>query len=213
MGNALQSYARRAWAGLLRKEQSISTGLFIGLLIWTVTRLVDGITGSGTIEYHTAYSETTLASGRPATKIDVTLTNLSTDTAVSNLQASISDPDPRTVFSVAPNDSRCAYEPPAWVDTDKAVCAAHTAGMAFTAPMLVPGTSVRFGIKFTQASDAVDWPIVRIKPDGAAKFQLIEPGLQTFVTRHEPALLVALLAIALLLITISAASSVPKTDA
>jgi hypothetical protein len=196
-------------AGLLSEKQSIATGLLIGLVLWTVTRLVDGITGSGTIEYDTVYTPTIRANGQPGTKIEVTLTNLSSDTTVTTLQVSINDPYLKTTFSTDRDDSNCAFEPPAWAAD--AICEPHNVGMTFEAPMLVPGTYVRVGIKYTQASDATHAPIVRIRPDTATKFQLVEPGLRTFLARHEAALLLSLLGFTLLLFCISVAAGVPKT--
>lgn len=193
---------RRLVRGLLRKEQSVATGLLIGLIIWTVTRLVDGIAASGTIEYDTDFSATALNNGKPAWLMSVVLTNLSTDTPVTNLEVSIADPYLKTDFSTDRAESYCSYEPPAWVG-NAAVCEPHRDGMAFTAPMLVPGTSVRVSTMFTQAADATHRPIVRIKPDGSSKVQLVEPGVQTFVARHEAGLLIGLLSAALLLFGVS----------
>lgn len=197
---------RRLALGLLRKEQSVATGLLIGLIIWTVTRLVDGIATSGTIEYDTDLSAAALKDGRAASLMNVVLTNLSTDTPVTNLEVLIADPYLKTVFSTDRAESYCSYEPPAWVGND-AVCDPHPDGMTFTAPMLVPGTSVRVSTKFMQTADATHRPIVRIKPDGTSKVQLVEPGVQTFVARHEAGLLIGLLSAALLLFGVSVALS------
>lgn len=202
---SVRAAIRRFFEGLLRKEQSIATSVLIGLIIWTLTRLVDGIATSGTIEYDIDVSADTLKDGTPASLIEVGLTNLSTDTPVTDLQVLIADPYNRTLFSTVREDSHCAYEPPAWVGNG-AVCEPHRDGMTFTAPMLVPGTSVRVGIKFTQRADAAHGPIVRIRPDGP-KVQLVRPGVQTFVARHETALLVSLLAVALCLFGTSVAMS------
>jgi hypothetical protein len=201
----------RVMAGLLSEKQSIATGLLIGLIVWTMTRLVNGVTASGTIEYATVYSPTTLADGQSATKIDVTLTNLSRDTTVTHLQVSINDPYLKTTFSTDRRDSNCAFEPPAWAAD--ATCEPHNVGMTFEAPMLVPGTYVRVGIKYTQAPDATHRPIVRIQPDAESKCQLVEPGLQTFVARHETALLLGLLGITFLLFCISVAAGVREASA
>jgi hypothetical protein len=67
--------------------------------------------------------------------------------------------------------------------------------MEFETPLLVPGTYVSVAIKYTQKPDATHEPIVRIRPKDTTNFQLIEPGLRTFVARHEQALLVGLLVI------------------
>jgi hypothetical protein len=205
----VRAAVRRFIAGLLRKEQSIATSVLIGLVIWTLTRLVDGIAASGTIEYNVDVSSDTLADGSAASLIEVELANLSSDTAVTNLEVMIADPYGKTRFSKANGDFHCAYEPPAWVGND-AVCDAEPDGMAFTAPMLVPGTSVRVGIKFTQLPEAQYDPIVRIRPDVTSKVQLVEPGVQTFVARYEAPLLLTLLAVALVFFGMSVAASKPE---
>lgn len=205
----VRAAVRRLVEGLLRKEQSLATSALIGLIIWTLTRLVDGIATSGTIEYDIDISSDTLGDATAASLFEVELTNLSTDTVVTNLQVSIADPYNKTIFSTAQGDSHCAYEPPAWVGND-AVCEPYRDGMTFMAPMLVPGTSVRVGIKFTQRPDANHDPIVRIAPAVTGKVQLVEPGLQTFVARYEAALLVTLLAIALSFFVMSVATSDAK---
>lgn len=209
--NGLAQQLKRALAGLFHKQESVATSLLIGLIIWTITRLVDGIATSGTIEYDIEITSTTLANGTAGHLIEVVLTNLSTDTPVTDLQVSIADPTFKTTFSTARADSYCGYQPPAWVG-DGAVCDPHRDGMSFTAPMLVPGTFVRVGSKFTQAPDAVREPIVRIKPGAAQKVQLVAPGVQTFVARHEAGLLIGLLALAVLLFGISIATSQPASQ-
>lgn len=205
----MRAAVRRFVGGLLRKEQSLATSALIGLIIWTLTRLVDGIATSGTIEYDIDISSDILRNATAASLIEVELTNLSSDTSVTQLQVSIAHPSDKTIFSTAPGDSHCSYEPPAWVGND-AVCEPHRDGMTFTAPMLVPGTSVRVGIKFTQPPGETRDPIVRIAPAITSKVQLVEPGVQTFVARYEAALLLSLLAIAFLLFAMSVATSEPK---
>jgi hypothetical protein len=200
--------ASRVIASLLSDKQSIATGLMIALIVWTVTRLVDGITNSGTIEYDTVYTDTTLANGQPAKRIEVTLTNLSSDTAVSKLRVAISDPYRKTIFSTERGDSSCAFEPPAWAND--AICDSHDIGMTFEAPMLVPGTSARIAMKYTQSNDATQRPIVRIRPEATGKFQLVEPGVRTFVARYEAAVLLSLLCFTFVLFIISLAAGMPK---
>jgi hypothetical protein len=184
---------RRIVSGLFSEKKSIATALMIGLLIWTLTRLADGVTGSGTIEYKTVYSPATLKDGTKGQQIEVTLTNLSKDTAINGLQATIHDPKGQTTFSDEPQDSFCIYQAPAWADDGN--CAPNPISMEFETPLLVPGTYVSVAIKYTQKPGATHEPIVRIRPKGTTKFQLIEPGLQTFVARHEQTLLVGLLVI------------------
>ena len=192
-------------AGLLSDKQTIATGLLIGLIVWTLTRLVDGILATGTIEYQTVYSPAKLDNGMDGTKIEVTLTNLSRDTSVNGLKVVINDPSGKTTFSNNPRDTNCAFEPPAWADD--AICEGHNDGMIFEMPMLVPGTFVRLAIKYMQ-SGAAHQPVVRIRPQPDSKLQLVEPGLQTFVARHEVALLLALLGTTLVLFGISVTANI-----
>jgi hypothetical protein len=195
----------RLIAGLLSEKQTIATGLLIGLIAWTVTRLVDGILGTGTIEYQTVYSPAKLDNGMDGTKIEVTLTNLSRDTSVSGLKVVINDPTGKTTFSNNPRDKNCAFEPPAWADD--ATCEAYKDGMTFETPMLVPGTFVRLAIKYMQ-SGALHQPVVRIRPQPDSKLQLVQPGVQTFVARHEVMLLLALLGATLVLFGISVTANI-----
>jgi len=195
----------RLIAGLLSDKQTIATGLLIGLIVWTLTRLVDGILATGTIEYQTVYSPAKLDNGMDGTKIEVTLTNLSRDTSVNGLKVVINDPSGKTTFSNNPRDTNCAFEPPAWADD--AICEGHNDGMIFEMPMLVPGTFVRLAIKYMQ-SGAAHQPVVRIRPQPDSKLQLVEPGLQTFVARHEVALLLALLGTTLVLFGISVTANI-----
>jgi hypothetical protein len=184
---------QRITAGLFSEKKSIATALLIGLLLWTLTRLADDVTGSGTIEYKTVYSPATLNNGTKGKQIEVILTNLSKDTAINGLQATIHDPKGMTTFSDKPEDSFCVYEAPAWAEDGN--CAPNPISMEFETPLLVPGTYVSVAIKYTQKPGATHEPIIRIRPKDTTKFQLIEPGLRTFVARHEQALLVGLLVI------------------
>jgi hypothetical protein len=184
---------QRISAGLFSEKKSIATALLIGLLLWTLTRLADDVTGSGTIEYKTVYSPATLNNGTNGKQIEVILTNLSKDTAINGLQATIHDPKGMTTFSDKPEDSFCVYEAPAWAEDGN--CAPNPISMEFETPLLVPGTYVSVAIKYTQKPGATHEPIIRIRPKDTTKFQLIEPGLRTFVARHEQALLVGLLVI------------------
>lgn len=184
---------QRISSGLFSEKKSIATALLIGLLLWTLTRLADDVTGSGTIEYKTVYSPATLNNGTKGKQIEVILTNLSKDTAINGLQATIHDPKGMTTFSDKPEDSFCVYEAPAWAEDGN--CAPNPISMEFETPLLVPGTYVSVAIKYTQKPGATHEPIIRIRPKDTTKFQLIEPGLRTFVARHEQALLVGLLVI------------------
>src|SRR2546421_9787577 len=71
----------RLLAGLLGKDQSVATGLLIGIIIWTLTRLGDAVTRSGSIEYAVKYSRATIANGTAGNKMENRLTHPSRDTA------------------------------------------------------------------------------------------------------------------------------------
>jgi hypothetical protein len=172
-------------------------------------RLVDGIASNGTIEYDIANTPATLADGRPGHRVRVTLTNLSADTALTNLKASIAAPTADIVFSVDPKDRSCAFEPPGW--GGQPTCDAFASGFDFLAPMIVAGTHVQFEVKYTRPEGSAVMPIVRIKPD-TTKFRLVEPGFSTFVARNQVGLLLGLLMIALVMFFLSVAAGVPKGE-
>jgi len=204
------SWWRRFFNGLLSKDKSLATGLILGFMAWTLMRLVDGITSNGTIEYDIAHSPTSLADGRDGYLIRVTLTNLSADTPLTNLKASIAAPTADIVFSVDPRDRSCAFEPPGW--GGQPTCDAFASGFDFLAPMIVAGTHVQFQVKYTRPATSSTEPVVRIRPE-AAKFRLVEPGFSTFVTRHQVAILLALLLLAMVTLFLSVAAGVSEQTA
>jgi len=201
---------RRFFNGLFSKDKSLATGLILGFMAWTLMRLVDGITANGTIEYDIANTPATLADGRDGFLIRVTLTNLSADTALTNLKASIAAPTADIVFSVDPKDRSCAFEPPGW--GGQPTCDAFASGFDFMAPMIVAGTHVEFEVKYTRADTATELPVVRIRPD-AAKFRLVEPGFSTFVARNQVGILLALLLLAIVTLCLSVAAGVSESPA
>jgi hypothetical protein len=207
MPKKVLSWSHRLLAGLLSKDQSIATGIVLALIVWTLTRLVDGVTNAGTIEYNTEVKPATLADGRMGSVMVVTLSNLSRDTPLMNLQASISDPSGKVAFSTDARDRACAFEPPAWGENP--TCDPYSTGFDFMAPMLVPGTQARFGIKYTIPSKERVEPVVRVKPDGKTTFRLIKPGIETFIVRHETGLLLTLLGGTLLIFVWGVVASVP----
>lgn len=200
---------RRFFNGLLSKDKSLATGLILGFMAWTLMRLVDGIASNGTIEYDIVNRPATLADGRAGHVIHVTLTNLSADTALIHLEASIAAPTADIVFSADPRDRSCAFEPPGWGGQPR--CDAFASGFDFMAPMIVAGTHVEFEVKYTRPDGSSAEPIVRIKPE-TTKFRLVEPGFSTFVARNQVGLLLALLAIALVMFFLSVAAGVPKGE-
>lgn len=193
--------------GLLSKDNSFATGLLLGLLVWTFTRIADGITGSGTIEYDVTYAATTLKDGRAGALVSVVLTNLSHDTAVQNLEVTISDPLATTEF--IPGEEHCAYPPPTWAQDAK--CEAFPTGLNFYAPWLVPGNQVSLAIKYVGSLEPGKRPIVRIRPsDTDTKLRVIEPGFETWVARHEMGVLFAILIVASLLLMASVAAGITR---
>jgi hypothetical protein len=203
------SWGQRFLAGFLSSsDKSLATGIVLALIAWSVTRLVDGVTTTGTLEYDTTISPTKLAEGQPGSLILVKLSNLSGDTLLTNLEATLSDPSGKIRFSTNPKDRGCAFEPPAWGENP--TCDPHVTGFAFTAPMLVPGTYATFGIKYTVAAGADVKPVLRIKPDGSTKVRLVEAGLETYIARHQTGLLAGLLLVTLVLFLLSVAAGVPK---
>src|SRR5258708_25150703 len=89
---------RKLMRGLGAKDHSFATGLLLALLVWTLTRIVNGIAESGTIEYDVAYSPSVLADGRSSSTITVTLANLSREASIRNLAVVISDPSGKVEF-------------------------------------------------------------------------------------------------------------------
>jgi hypothetical protein len=200
---------RRFFNGLLSKDKSLATGLILGFMAWTLMRLVDGIAANGTIEYDIANSPATLADGRAGQRVRVTLTNLSADTALTNLQASIAAPTGGIIFSADPKDRSCAFEPPGW--GGQPTCDAFASGFNFVAPMIVAGTHVQFEVKYTRPEGSSALPVVRIRPE-TTKFRLVEPGFSTFVARNQVGLLLTLLVLALVMFFLSVAAGVPKGE-
>jgi hypothetical protein len=200
---------RRFFNGLLSKDKSLATGLILGFMAWTLMRLVDGIAANGTIEYDIANHPATLADGRSGYVVRVMLTNLSADTALTNLKASIAASTSDIVFSADPKDRSCAFEPPGW--GGQPTCDAFASGFDFLAPMIVAGTHVQFEVKYTRPDGNSALPIVRIKPE-TTKFRLVEPGFSTFVARNQVGLLLALLMLALVMFFLSVAAGVPKGE-
>lgn len=204
-------YLKRFVAGLLSKDKSLAVTLLIGLIAWTLVRLIDGIAASGTIEYATTIRRATLHDGRDGQLIEVRLENLSRDTAMKNLRVSVSDPTGRLEFGVHPSDRACSFQAPAWGENP--LCDAYANGLSFAAPMLIPGTSARLAIKYAhRGKDAGAAPVVRIGPDGSTKVRLIEPGIETFLVRHETALLLTLLIVAAVLFIVGTAAGLSTSE-
>ena len=203
------NWLHRFVVGMLSKEKSLATGVLLALILWTVTRLVDVVTGNLTIEYDVRYTPAVFADGRKGTKIEVTLTNLSNDTAVSELQVAIVGPT-EMVFTNARADASCAFQAPSWGDEPQ--CDPHHDGIAFTAPMVVPGTEVVLSTLYTVPAGSGARPTVRIKPGTEKEFRLVKPGFRTRIARHETELLLGLLGLAIVVFVVSVAAGISKSD-
>ena len=197
----------RVSVGLMSKEHSVGTGLLLGLAVWTLTRLVDSVTQGGTIEYQSNYRTVSVGAGHTMSEIEVRLTNLSRDASVKNLEVIIYDPHDRIVFEATP-PGRCAFGVPAWAKDAK--CNPNVNGMAFLAPMLIPGTTVAVAIRYAGPIVGDGRPIFRIKADADSKIRLTGPGWETWVAQHEGRLLVVTLVVTLVLLLISVGAGVAK---
>jgi hypothetical protein len=193
--------------GLREKDQSIASGLLIGLILWTLTHLVDSVTSNGSIEYAVAYSNSTLKDGTHVYQMEVEVTNLSSDTPVPNLEVSIQNPGADHQATFYPAETVCKFEPPSWVGSS--LCDSHDDGGDLIVPLLVPGTSVRMAMKYLGSISPTERPIVRIRPGTVSNFRLITPGPVTFITRYETHLLLGILLVSVALFVISVSASAP----
>jgi hypothetical protein len=200
----------RVARGLREKDQSIATGLLIGLIIWTLTHLVDSVTSNGTIEYATAYTNATLKDGTHVYQIEVDVSNLSSDTPIPDLEVSIQNPGPDNQATFYPAETSCKFQPPSWVGS--ALCDSHDDGGDLMVPLLVPGTSVSMAMKYLGSIEPAARPIVRIRPGTVSNFRLITPGPATFITRYETDLLLGILLLAVLLFVISVTGGAPSDE-
>jgi hypothetical protein len=188
----------RVVAGLLSREHSVATGLLIALTVWTLTRLVDGITGSSTVEYDVRYTTTALADGERVSRVEVTLTNLADDETLTGLTAAVSDPRLKAVFIQPPE---CRFAPPSWVERAECRVTGPKEGFLFTAPTLVSGSRAWFAVNYRGSVEEPGRPVVRIK--AGEKLRLVTPGIVTFIVRNESALLLSLLGLTLILLVLS----------
>jgi hypothetical protein len=194
----------------MSKEHSIATGMLIALAAWTLTRLVDGVTQGGTIEYAATYAQVATGDHRPGSKITLTLTNLSRDTTVTNLNVAIYDQQGLIKFDET-EPGECAFGVPAWAEGAR--CKPRGDGMVFMAPMLIPGTSVQVAMRYQGPITGPDRPIFRIKADADSQIRLVSPGLETQLARHELPLLAGLLVATLALLILSVGQGVIKAAA
>lgn len=202
------AWTSRLIFGLLSKEQSIATGLLLSLLIWTLTRVVDGITKSPTIEYDVRYNSTVMADGSKASSVTVGLTNLSGDITIRNLAVTISDPRNKSKF--LPTEARCAFPPPMWAE--EAECVAYASGLSVVAPLLMPDNTVTFTVKYLGSTKFGERPIVRIRPGAAdQKLRVVEPSFVTFIARHENVILMCIFVLTAIFLCASIVAG-PHTD-
>ena len=208
---AIRSWFPKMARGLLSKDHSFATGLLLALLVWTLSRLVDSVVGSATVEYAISTKTVKLASGQDGTRLSVELSNLSRDTALRDLEVVVHDPKGATEFSVNPRDTSCEHPEPAWAADG--VCTAKKDGLFVVFPSLVAGNRVRASIAYSASAANVDRPTVRIRPttDGDVKLRLMKPGFDTWLVRHEVALLLFFfVAVAVLFVASIASTSEQK---
>ena len=194
----------RVLAGLLGKEHSVVTGLLIALTVWTLTRLVDDVTGRSPIEFDARYMETELKGGEVVSRVEVTLVNLSADETLTDVQAAISDPRLTAQF-IKPAD--CRFAPPSWVDQGRCDLSERE-GFFFTAPTLVAGSRAWFAVNYRGSREEQSRPVLRIKAGSTDKLRLLPSGIETFLVRNETALLLSLLGIALVLLVLSVGAGI-----
>ena len=200
---------RSFFRGFLSKDTSFATGIVLALLGWTLARLVDGITANSTIEYEITHQAATLADGRAGFSTHVVLTNLSADTAFTNLHAALSSPANDIVFSTHQGDSQCAFESPGGIGDP--VCKAYSTGYDFQAPMFLAGKSMEFSVRYLIPAGSKSRPVLRIQPDSTT-FRLVEPGFQTFVARNQTIILLGILLIACVLLFLSVAAGISTPE-
>lgn len=196
--------------GMRASDQSLATGLLIGLMVWTLTHLVDSVASNGTVEYAVGYYNDVL-SGQPEQhvyRMDVTVSNLSRDTPISNLEVSIQNPHPDHQATFYPAETACTFDAPSWAGM--ALCDGHEDGGDLQVPMLVPGTSVGFSMKYSGSIAPQTRPIVRIRPGAMSNFRLVEPGVETYLTRNETRVLLGILLLAALVFVINV--SLPRSE-
>jgi len=207
MSGIEQGLLKRFLRGLFSKDHSFATGLLLALVIWTLTRIVDGVSHSTTVEYDISVAPDQLKDGRVAETMSITLSNLSTEAAVRDLQVAIS-PAGGTTF--VDGEATCAFQSPAW--GADAVCDARKDGANFRLPMLVPGTKARLTVRYLPGSEPGEKAAVMIRPsDSDAKMRLVKPGFETFVTQHQIAILLTLLALGAALLFGSIAAGLATT--
>jgi hypothetical protein len=179
--------------GFLSKDASIAAGVLLALIIWSLNRLVDGVTGTAAIEYSQSVSTDKTVADGSRQMFELAIANLSRDTAVQNLTVTVAAPNNNPEF--VEGTARCIFPAPQWVDDSQ--CDGHNTGVVFQAPWVLPGNQVVIRVDYT-GTNSDSKPVTRIKADGlqSAKLRMLTPGLETWLIRHQTALLVATLCFA-----------------
>ncbi len=198
---------RGFFRGFLSKDTSFATGIVFALMGWTLTRLVDGVTANNTIEYQITEEPATLADGSAGFNTHVVLTNLSADTAFTNLQAALTSPRNDIVFSTIKGDSTCAFESPGGLGFP--VCHVYSTGYVFMAPMFLAGRKMEFSVKYHRPQGSESQPQLHLQPD-STNFRLVAPGFQTFVTRNQTTILLGILIAAGALLVVSVGAGISE---
>ena len=192
---------------MLSKDHSFGTGIVLALLVWTLGRLVDSITGGSVLEYEIVTGPAALVDGQPVTQLGLTMTNLSRDTIFKNIRVTIYGADDKTQFVVG--SQGCVYVPPAPVgDPSRAPCYIDASGFSFGVETFVPATTVHASVKYSGPTGDGGRPIVRIRPDPDAKIRVVEASLATWLAKRELWCLLGLLLVAVALLVASVRAGV-----
>ncbi|TCW78851.1 hypothetical protein C5O80_31770 [Burkholderia sp. SRS-46] len=196
-------FLRRFMSGLLSKDASVAAGIVLGLVVWTLTRIVNEVVDSPTVEYDVSYSAATVANGQAGARIMVALTNLSRDSTLQNLGVTIYDPSGKATF--IPDSIRCAFPPPLWAQDG--VCLLLQSGLKFQAPWFTPDSQLHIAIDYVGSVEAGKRPIVRILPSRSSPgIRLVEKSWKTWVARYQFTLLCGLLMVVFALYAVAVAA-------
>lgn len=203
----MRRFASRLTDGLLSKDRSLVTGLVLGMAVWTLTRLADGVLDHATIERAERYVHDVSAKGATTSRFEVDLTNLSRAQRITDLHVVVTDPEGTANFLSGPPPP-CAIEAPSPAGAECYV--EPNTGLSFKAQVLLPGTRARIALHY-QKPGAAQAPLrMRLQPGAPQDVRVLEPGIETFVARHQTVLLLSLLGATFLLLIVSVAAGTSR---
>jgi hypothetical protein len=205
---------QRITEGAFNKDKSLTTGIVLAFMAWSLMRIVDGINAYNTIEYDITQKAVKLADERDGYLYRVKLTNLAGDKTLKSLQVTVGSQNSDIEFSTDPRDSHCVVQPPAWGNALN--CEPKASGFNFVSPPVVAGTFVGFELKYLRKAGSSEEPVLRILPEVGQDFRLVEAGAGTFAARHQTGILLTMFLVGLLLLCLSLAMGItgqssPKT--